>query len=295
MDISPESFFDSVPGLTDCREFAVGGVHVGGDRPLCLIAGPCAIESRDHALEMASQLAEMAHRLGIPFVFKASYDKANRTSVRSFRGPGLEQGLGILAEARDRFGVPVTSDIHTEEQADAAGEVLDMLQIPAFLCRQTDLLKAAAKTGKPVNVKKGQFLAPWDVRNIVGKLREFGCEDILLTERGASFGYGALMADMRALSIMRELTGLPVCFDATHSVQQPGALGEATGGQRQYVPLLARAACAVGINALFLETHERPEEAKSDGPNMVPLGKLEAVLRGCLAADAAVRSWHGRE
>ncbi len=250
------------------------------------------MESRSHVLETAEGLAEIAHKLGVPFVFKASYDKANRTSVRAFRGPGLKEGLEILAEVRERTGLPVTSDVHTEAEAGPAGEVLDILQVPAFLCRQTDLLKAVAETGKPVNVKKGQFLAPWDMRNVAGKLRAFGCEDILLTDRGVSFGYGALVSDMRALSTMRELTGLPVCFDATHSVQQPGALGEATGGQRQYVPLLARAACAAGINALFLETHDKPDEAKSDGPNMVPLGRLESVLRGCLAADAAVRAWH---
>lgn len=292
MEYAAENFFQSVPGLTDCRGIRVGALRIGGPAPLCLIAGPCVIESREHVFEMAEQLTGLARKLDVPFIFKASFDKANRTSAGSYRGPGLEKGLQMLAEIRAKFNVPITSDVHTEEQAAVAGEVLDMLQVPAFLCRQTDFIVAAGKSGKAVNVKKGQFLAPWDVSNIVKKLQACGCEDVLLTERGASFGYGALVSDMRALSIMREKTGMPVCFDATHSVQQPGGLGETSGGQRQYVPLLARAACAAGINALFMETHDQPEKALSDGPNMVPLAHLEPVLRGCLAADKAVRTWH---
>jgi 2-dehydro-3-deoxyphosphooctonate aldolase (KDO 8-P synthase) len=277
------------PALVNCRRFMVGSVPVGGDAPLALIAGPCVIEGRDHLHFMAERLVAITRRLGLPLIFKASYDKANRTSGAAFRGPGLEAGLALLAEIRSTFGVPVLTDFHTAEQAAPAAAVCDMIQIPAFLARQTDFVLAAGRAGKPVNVKKAQFMAPGDVRNVVSKLNEVGCHDVLLTERGVCFGYGALVSDFRSLPAMQEATGLPVCFDATHSVQQPGGLGTATGGQRQYVPHLARAACAVGINALFVETHDRPAEAKSDGPNMVPLDQLETMLRTCMAIDRALR------
>jgi 2-dehydro-3-deoxyphosphooctonate aldolase (KDO 8-P synthase) len=286
-------YFNSVPGLTTCRQFSVGNVRIGGDAPLALIAGPCVIESEDHILRMAENLKKICGRLGLPLVFKASFDKANRTSINSFRGPGLEEGKRIMARVKKEFDLPVTTDVHTEEQAAPAAEVFDMIQIPAFLCRQTDFVMACGEAGVPVTVKKAQFLAPWDMKNVVQKLRDSGCEDILLTERGATFGYGALVSDFRALSIMRDISGLPVCFDATHSVQQPGALGSATGGERQYVPLLSRAACAVGINALFMETHDDPSIAKSDGPNMIPLAHLERVLASCMAVDKALRNWNG--
>jgi 2-dehydro-3-deoxyphosphooctonate aldolase (KDO 8-P synthase) len=275
--------------LLKCRAFQVGDVPVGGSHPLVLLAGPCVIESREHTIEMAGAVREIAGRVGIPLVFKASYDKANRSAGSSFRGPGLTQGLDILAEVKSRFGLPVVTDVHREEDAPAVAAGCDLLQIPAFLCRQTDFVEAVGKAGKPVAVKKGQFLAPEDIANVAAKLRGVGCEDILLTERGVSFGYHQLVSDFRSLAIMREVTGLPVCFDATHSVQQPGGLGKATGGKREFVPLLARAACAVGINALFLEVHDRPDEAKSDGPNMVPLAELEELLQVCLELDRCVR------
>lgn len=289
--VQEASYFQSIPGLTSCRKIRVGNLPVGGDAPLVLIAGPCVIESRDHLLGLGEKIKAIATRLGIPLIFKASYDKANRTSGKSFRGPGLEEGLKLLAEARSTLGVPVLTDFHSIEEAAPVGEVCDILQIPAFLSRQTDLVLAAGKTGRAVAIKKGQFMAPWDMVNVVEKLRESGCEDILLTERGVSFGYSNLVSDFRALSTMQTMTGLPVCFDATHSVQQPGGLGASTGGQRQFVPLLARAACASGINALFIETHENPAQAKSDGPNMVPLEHLEALLHICLSIDNAVREW----
>lgn len=279
-----------VPPITACRRIPVGSVPVGGEAPLAVIAGPCVMESEEHILFMATELKAICGRVGIPLIFKASYDKANRTSIHSFRGPGLEKGMAILSRVKRELGLPVLTDVHTPEEAEAAGEVCDILQIPAFLCRQTDFVTAVGRACRAVNVKKGQFLAPWDIVNVVSKLREVGCEEILLTERGTSFGYGSLITDFRALSIMQELTGLPVCFDATHSVQEPGALGNATGGQRQHVPLLSRAACAVGINALFLETHDSPDNAKSDGPNMVPLDKVEALLTTCKAIDGALRA-----
>ena len=272
-----------------CRRFNVGPVAIGGDAPLAVIAGPCVIESREHALRMADALAEVAARLSLPLVFKASYDKANRSSIDSYRGPGIEEGLEVLGEARRRTGLPILTDVHTEEQAAIAGKVCDMIQVPAFLSRQTDLLLAAARAGAAVNLKKAQFMAPEDVVNPVAKLRAGGCENVLLTERGSSFGYRTLVSDFRSLPAMRELTGQPVCFDATHSVQQPGGLGHATGGKREFVPVLARAACAVGINALFLEVHDDPDDALSDGPNMVPLAEFEALMRQCLALDAVVR------
>lgn len=263
-------------------------VKFGNNRPFVLIAGPCVIESKTHSEEMAGRIKEIAQRLNIPYVFKASYDKANRSSVRSFRGPGLEEGLKILQDIKARFDVPVLSDIHTEEQASTAAEVLDIIQIPAFLCRQTDLLLAAGETGKVINVKKGQFLAPWDMDNIVAKLESTGNHRILLTERGTIFGYNNLVVDMTSLPRMRQ-TGYPVVFDATHSVQLPGAAGHASSGRSEYVPYLAKAAAAVGIDALFMEVHDRPDQALSDGPNMIKLDDLEAVLRQVQAIDNLVK------
>lgn len=272
----------------------MGNIPIGGDAPLVLFAGPCVIESEEHIRFMARELKAIAARLGLALVFKASYDKANRTSVHGFRGPGVQQGLAILKRVKEEFGLPILTDVHTEDQVGPAAEVCDILQIPAFLSRQTDFVAAMGRSGRPINVKKGQFLAPGDVKNIATKLREVGCEDIVMTDRGTSFGYGTLVSDFRGLATMRDVTGLPVCFDATHSVQQPGGLGTATGGQSEFVPVLARAACAVGVNALFIETHDNPAIAKSDGPNMVPLADLERMLEGCLSVDAAVRAWHSR-
>lgn len=288
---SQANYFNSVPAFANSQPIRVGNLTIGGAAPLTLIAGPCVIESEEHTLFMAERLKAICTRLEIPLIFKASYDKANRTSINSFRGPGLKEGLRILALVKEKLGLPLLTDVHTEEQIPAVAEVCDILQIPAFLCRQTDFVLAMGRSGKAVNVKKGQFLAPWDIRNVVTKLKEVGCTDVLLTERGVSFGYGALVSDFRALAIMAELTGKPVCFDATHSVQQPGGLGTATGGERQYVPLLARAACAVGVHSLFMETHDRPDQAKSDGPNVVALDHMEGVLRICRDLDRAVRQW----
>jgi 2-dehydro-3-deoxyphosphooctonate aldolase (KDO 8-P synthase) len=245
------------------------------------------IESRDLALSVAENLAGLRERLGIPLVFKSSFDKANRTSIKSFRGPGLDEGLRVLDEVKRATGLPVTTDIHETAQAAPAGEVCDVLQIPAFLARQTDLLAAAAATGKTVNVKKGQFMAPWDLKNVIAKLAECGTEDVLLTERGSTFGYGQLVNDMRAIPWMREL-GRPVIFDATHSVQMPGGLGDRTGGHRAMIPHLARAAVAAGCDGVFLETHPSPDEALSDGPNMVPLGELQDLIAGCLRVRTAL-------
>lgn len=288
------SAFSLPEDLLKCHSFDVGGVRLGGASPLVLIAGPCVIESREHTLRMAEHITRVAARLGLPVIFKASYDKANRSSSSSYRGPGIERGLAILGEVRSSFGVPILTDVHTDEQAATAAAVCDIIQIPAFLCRQTDFVQACGRAGKPVALKKGQFLAPEDVPNIVEKLREVGCQDILLTERGTSFGYRTLVSDFRSLAIMQALTGLPICFDATHSVQQPGGLGTASGGKREHVPLLARAACAVGINALFLEVHDTPDQALSDGPNMVPLDELDALLRVCMALDRTVREALGK-
>ncbi|THE11030.1 3-deoxy-8-phosphooctulonate synthase [Bacillus timonensis] len=260
----------------------------GGNNPFVLIAGPCVIESETVIMETAAQLKEITTKLNIPFIFKASYDKANRSSIHSFRGPGMDRGLEILAKVKETFDVPVTSDIHDPSQAERAAEVLDILQIPAFLCRQTDLLVAAAKTGKIVNVKKGQFLAPWDMKNVVNKLRESANENILLTERGSTFGYNNLVVDMRSLIEMRAL-GAPVVFDATHSVQIPGGNGTSTGGKSEYVPHLSRAAAAVGVDALFMEVHPNPAEAKSDGPNMVKLDQLEEVLKPIVEIDRLMK------
>jgi 2-dehydro-3-deoxyphosphooctonate aldolase (KDO 8-P synthase) len=256
-----------------------GPVQFGNRLPLAVIAGPCAMESRDHALEMAAALSEIAERLGLGLVYKSSFDKANRTSAASARGIGLGEALPIFAEVKERFGLPVTTDVHEIAQCAAAAEVVDALQIPAFLCRQTDLLVAAARTGRVVNVKKGQFLAPWDMANVARKVRDAGNPHVMVTERGASFGYNTLISDMRSLPIMAETTGAPVIFDATHSVQQPGGKGTSSGGQREFVPVLARAAVAVGVAGVFIETHQDPDKAPSDGPNMVPLRELESLLR----------------
>jgi 2-dehydro-3-deoxyphosphooctonate aldolase (KDO 8-P synthase) len=266
----------------------VPGLEIGGGAPLALIAGPCAIESQQHALETAQALKEITTAVGVPLIYKSSYDKANRTAVDSYRGLGRRQGLAILQRVREDIGVPVLSDVHEVEQVAAAATVLDVLQIPAFLCRQTDLLLAAADTGKAVNVKKGQFLAPWDMQHVAQKLASTGNHRLLLTERGASFGYNNLVADMRSLAIMRTF-GYPVVFDATHSVQLPGGAGKTSSGQRQFVPLLTRAAVGVGVDALFMEVHPDPDQAPSDGPNMLKLVDLPTLLRQVLAIDAIVR------
>jgi 2-dehydro-3-deoxyphosphooctonate aldolase (KDO 8-P synthase) len=264
------------------------GVCIGGGAPLLLIAGPCAIESLQHALETAHALKEVAAAARVPFVYKSSYDKANRTSGDSYRGPGLHAGLTILQRVREAVGVPVLSDVHAVDQVAPAAEVLDILQIPAFLCRQTDLVLAAGQTGKPVNVKKGQFLAPWDMQYVAAKVASTGNRQVLLTERGASFGYNNLVADMRSVAILRTF-GYPVVFDATHSVQLPGGAGKASSGQREFVPALARAAVGVGIDALFMEVHPDPDRAPSDGPNMLRLADLPALLAQVQAIDAIVR------
>ncbi|MEX2188142.1 MAG: 3-deoxy-8-phosphooctulonate synthase [Pirellulales bacterium] len=261
--------------------------HIGRGQPLLVIAGPCVIESEALTLEIAQRLAEISARLAVPLVFKASFDKANRTSLDSYRGPGLERGLEILAHVRRETGLPVTTDIHETYQAAPAGEVCDLLQIPAFLARQTDLLVAAAKTGKAVNVKKGQFMAPWDMRHVVGKLSAAGCRNIILCERGTFFGYGRLVNDMRAIPQMQEI-GPPVIFDATHSVQEPSSLGATTGGNRAMVEPLARAAVAIGVDGLFFETHPEPDRSPSDGANMVPLDRFEGLLRRLLAIRQTV-------
>ena len=266
----------------------VGSYEVGQGRPLVLLAVPCVLEGYEHSLAIGKEVKRITDKLGIPYVFKASYDKANRSSYDSFRGPGLEEGLKQLAAIKKELGVPVVSDVHETAQVEKAAEVLDIIQIPAFLCRQTDLVNAAGKTGKAVNVKKGQFLAPWDMKNVISKLEATGNQNIMLTERGASFGYNTLVTDMRGLAIMREL-GYPVVMDATHSVQIPGGKGTSSGGQSQYVPHMARAAAAVGIDALFLEVHDNPAEALSDGPNMVRLDQLEKLLTDVLAIDKIVR------
>jgi len=269
---------------------AIGKVRFGNALPLALIAGPCALESRAHALDMAAALKEIAARLNIGFVYKNSFDKANRTSVKSARGIGLDNALAIFAELRDKLGVPVLTDVHEPEQCAPVAEAVDVLQIPAFLCRQTDLLIAAAKTGRTINVKKGQFLAPWDMANVVEKITSAGNGNVLVTERGASFGYNTLVSDMRALPILAEKTGAPVIFDATHSVQQPGGQGTSSGGERQFVPVLARAAVAVGVAGIFIETHQDPDKAPSDGPNMIPLKDMEPLLQRLLRFDKLAKS-----
>ena len=263
----------------------IGAVRFGNDLPVSLIAGPCALESKAHALEMASALKEIAARAGIGFVYKTSFDKANRTSAKSARGLGLDQALPIFSEIRDKLKVPVLTDVHEAEQCARVAAAVDVLQIPAFLCRQTDLLIAAAKTGKVVNVKKGQFLAPWDMPNVVAKITGAGNRNVLVTERGVSFGYNTLVSDMRAIPILKRETLAPVIFDATHSVQQPGGQGEKSGGEREFVPVLARAAVAVGVAGVFIETHQDPDRAPSDGLNMLPLKEMEPLLRTLVEFD----------
>uniref|UniRef100_Q07NE5 2-dehydro-3-deoxyphosphooctonate aldolase n=1 Tax=Rhodopseudomonas palustris (strain BisA53) TaxID=316055 RepID=Q07NE5_RHOP5 len=270
-----------------------GNVSFGNALPLSIIAGPCQLESRAHALEVAGALKEISTRLGIGLVFKTSFDKANRTSASAARGVGLNDALPVFAEIRETLGLPVLTDVHEIEQCARAAEAVDVLQIPAFLCRQTDLLLAAAATGKVVNVKKGQFLAPWDMANVVAKLVGAGNPNVLVTERGASFGYNTLVSDMRALPIMARTTGAPVIFDATHSVQQPGGKGTSSGGEREFVPVLARAAVAVGVAGVFIETHPDPDHAPSDGPNMVPLREFEALVRRLMQFDALAKATAG--
>jgi 2-dehydro-3-deoxyphosphooctonate aldolase (KDO 8-P synthase) len=274
--------------MTPNATVRIGTTTVANDAPLMVFAGPCQMESREHALEMASALKDIATRLGIGLVYKTSYDKANRTSLKGVRGLGLEEALTVFAEVRKTTGLPVVTDVHEPGHCAAVAEVVDVLQIPAFLCRQTDLLVAAAKTGKVVKIKKGQFLAPWDMRNAVDKVVASGNLNVLLTERGASFGYNTLVSDMRSLPIMAE-TGCPVIFDATHSVQQPGGQGTSSGGDRRYVPVLARAAVAVGVAGLFIETHQDPDSAPSDGPNMVPLAEFEGLLATLQSIDRLVK------
>jgi len=266
----------------------LGNLRIGGGAPLAVIAGPCVIESKESALRHAAALKEKADRVGVAYIFKSSYDKANRSSLGSFRGPGLEKGLEILAAVKDKIGAPILTDVHEIDQVGAVKEVADVLQIPAFLCRQTDFVLAVAKSGRVVNIKKGQFLAPWDMRNIVEKISSTGNDKILLTERGVSFGYNNLVSDMRSLVVLREL-GYPVVFDATHSLQLPGGLGHASGGERKYIPALARAGVAAGVDALFMEVHEDPDHAKSDGPNSLDLKDFEGLLRVVKEIDALVK------
>ena len=275
--------------MADQKSVTIGKTETANNRPFTLIAGPCAMESRQHALEMSAALCEMTARLGLDFIYKTSFDKANRTSNSSPRCVGLLDALPVFAEVKETHGCPVLTDVHELEQCAAAAEVVDVLQIPAFLCRQTDLLTAAGQTGKAVNVKKGQFLAPWDMKQVVAKIADTGNEKILLTERGASFGYNTLVSDMRSLPIMAQ-NGYPIVFDATHSVQQPGGQGTTSGGQREFVPALARAAIAVGVAAVFIETHQDPDSAPSDGPNMVPLDQLELLLSQLVAFDQIAKA-----
>ena len=271
------------------RRVKVGDLSIGNDLPLTLIAGPCVIESRAHALETARALGEITEKAGIGLIYKSSFDKANRTSVDSPRGVGMAEGLAILAEVRETVGCPVLTDVHSPGQCAPTAESVDVLQIPAFLCRQTDLVIAAAETGRALNIKKGQFLAPWDMVNVVAKAESAGNHDLLLCERGASFGYNTLVSDMRSLPILAQ-TGYPVVFDATHSVQQPGGLGGRSGGQREFVPALARAAVAVGVAAVFMETHQDPDNAPSDGPNMVPIADMPELLARLVALDRLTKS-----
>ncbi len=275
-----------MPGKT--KVVKIGNTKIGGNGPLLLMAGPCAIESETHARSMAERLMRIAGEFAMPFVFKSSFDKANRSSIKGFRGPGLEAGLSILRRIKDDLGVPVISDVHEPDHIEPAAAVLDVLQVPAFLCRQTDFLVLCGKAGKPVNVKKGQFMAPWDMANVVAKIASTGNENVILTERGATFGYNNLVADMRSLPIMRK-TGMPVVFDATHSVQLPGGQGECSGGDREMAQVLARSAVAAGVDGLFLEVHDNPEQAKCDGPNMIPLAELPRLLETLLALDAVLR------
>jgi 2-dehydro-3-deoxyphosphooctonate aldolase (KDO 8-P synthase) len=276
--------------LSDARAITVGALPIGNDLPFVLIAGPCQIESEAHAMEVAGALADMARQAGIGLIYKSSFDKANRTSADAARGVGMAHGLEILARVREKFGIPVLTDVHAADQCAPVAEAVDVLQIPAFLCRQTDLLLAAGETGAAINVKKGQFLAPWDMKNVAAKIAGTGNTRILLTERGASFGYNTLVSDFRALPIMAA-TGYPVVFDATHSVQQPGGMGTSSGGDRRFAPVLARAALAVGCAAVFMETHPDPDRAPSDGANMVALRDMPRVLRMMKDADAVGKNW----
>lgn len=275
--------------VTKAKTVQVGDLRIANDAPFVLIAGPCALESREHAFEVSSALVEITTELGIGLIYKTSFDKANRTSFESPRGMGLKKSLPILADVRERFGCPVLTDIHLPEHCAAAAEVVDVLQIPAFLSRQTDLIIAAAQTGQALNIKKGQFLAPWDMANVVKKASSVGNERVMLCERGVSFGYNTLVSDMRSLPIMAK-TGCPVVYDATHSVQQPGGQGSVSGGQREFVPVLARAAMAVGVAAVFMETHERPDLAPSDGPNMIPLKDLSNILETLVEVDRIAKA-----
>ncbi len=274
--------------MTQAHHVSIDGLTVGNDLPLALIAGPCVMESRAHALETAGALKEMARALGIGLIYKSSFDKANRTSLVGARGIGMDAALAVFAEIRSALGLAVITDVHEPDQCAVVAQSVDVLQIPAFLCRQTDLLVAAAKTGRPINIKKGQFLAPWDMVNVVEKVRQSGNDGVLVCERGASFGYNTLVSDMRALPILAR-TGCPVVFDATHSVQQPGGLGGASGGQREFAPILARAAVAVGVAAVFIETHPDPDKAPSDGPNMIPMRQLPDVVRDLQAFDTLAK------
>jgi 2-dehydro-3-deoxyphosphooctonate aldolase (KDO 8-P synthase) len=268
---------------------SIAGLTLGNDLPMALLAGPCVMESREHALETANALADMARSLGVGLIYKSSFDKANRTSLKGARGVGMDVALPIFAEIRDTVGIPVVTDVHAPEQCARVAEAVDVLQIPAFLCRQTDLLVAAAKTGRALNIKKGQFLAPWDMANVVDKVRGTGNTAVMLCERGASFGYNTLVSDMRGLPIMAR-TGCPIVFDATHSVQQPGGRGSASGGQREFAPILARAAVSIGVAAVFMETHPDPDHAPSDGPNMIPMSQLPAVVEVLLEFDRLAKA-----
>jgi 2-dehydro-3-deoxyphosphooctonate aldolase (KDO 8-P synthase) len=273
------------------REIDIRGRKLGGDNPLFIIAGPCVIESEDIVFSTAERLKDICNKTGLPLLFKSSYDKANRTSLSSYRGPGLETGLRILSDLRSKFDLPVISDVHSIEELKPASEVLDVLQIPAFLCRQTDLVLAASNTGKPVNIKKGQFLAPWDVKNIIDKFTSTGNQDLFITERGTSFGYNNLVVDFRGFPIMRSLA-YPVIFDVTHSLQLPGGMGRSSGGQREFAEPLAKAAVATGLDGLFMEVHPEPDKALCDGPNMIRLDELETLLKTCKAIDELLKSFN---
>ncbi len=276
--------------MAGARQVRIGNLDIGGDLPFTLIAGPCQLESRAHGLEMSAALKEITDKLGIGLIYKTSFDKANRTSIKTARGLGLEESLPIFAEIRETSGLPVLTDVHAPEQCAAVAGAVDVLQIPAFLCRQTDLVVAAAETGLALHIKKGQFLAPWDMKNVVSKAFEAGNENVLVCERGASFGYNTLISDMRALPIMAAQTGCPVVFDATHSVQQPGGQGASSGGQREFAPVLARAAIAIGVAGIFIETHEDPDNAPSDGPNMLHLKDVPAILETLVALDRIAKA-----
>jgi 2-dehydro-3-deoxyphosphooctonate aldolase (KDO 8-P synthase) len=274
--------------MSPTREFEIGALTVGGHRPFVLIAGPCVIESPEHCRFLARELKEIAERCGVPFVFKASFDKANRSSLSSFRGPGLERGLAVLTSVRKELGLPVLTDVHEAAQVEPVAAAVDCLQVPAFLCRQTDLLLAVGKSGRPVNIKKGQFLSPWDMQNVVKKVESAGCQRILLTERGTSFGYSNLVVDIRSFPVMRQF-GYPVVFDATHSLQLPGGQGTVSGGQAQFIEYLARAGLAAGVDGIFMEVHEDPSKALSDGPTALPLNRLEPLLLDLTQIDRIVK------